>query len=74
MSEQTTNPLWTDDDKVQSEEYVEMSLGYLRHEGAKSPDKITRHKKTILRELQFLKENFPDSYVLADGFVEFDLT
>lgn len=65
---------WTKHDKETAEEYVEDSLTYLRHEERKSPAKVNFHKKIIKRELAFLKANFPDSYVLADGFVEFDLT
>ena len=74
MNQLNANELWTEDDKIHSEEYIETSLGYLHHEGSKSPDKIARHKKVILRELEFLRENFPSSYVLVPGYVDVDLS
>ena len=65
---------WTKHDKETAESYIEDSLTYLRHEERKSPAKINFHKKVIKREMVFLKSNFPDSYILADGYIDVDLT
>lgn len=60
---------WEDQDKLDSEDRIEFALHYLRIEGRKSPEKIDRSKKTIVNEMKFLTENFPDSYVLREGFI-----
>ena len=60
--------MYNEEDQWSSEERIENALYYLRHEGNKSTDKIQRFKKTIKNEVRFLKEEFPTSYVLEDGF------
>ena len=60
--------MYQEEDKLSSEDRIENALYYLRHEGSKSPEKIQRFKKTLKLEVQFLKEEFPNSYVLQDGF------
>ena len=60
--------MYDEEDKSSSEDRIENALYYLRHEGNKSPEKIQRFKKTLKLEVQFLKEEFPNSYVLQDGF------
>ena len=60
--------MYNEEDKCRSEDRIENALYYLRHEGNKSIDKIQRFKKTIKNEVRFLKEEFPTSYVLEDGF------
>ena len=60
--------MYQEEDKCRSEERIENALYYLRHEGNKSAEKIQRFKKTIKNEVRFLKEEFPTSYVLEDGF------
>lgn len=60
--------MYQEEDKLSSEDRIENALYYLRHEGSKSPEKIQRFKKTLKNEVRFLKEEFPTSYVLEDGF------
>ena len=60
--------MYNEEDKLSSEDRIENALYYLRGEGNKSPEKIQRFKKTIKNEVQFLKEEFPESYVLGEGF------
>lgn len=60
--------MYQEEDKLRSEDRIENALYYLRHEGNKSAEKIQRFKKTIRLEVQFLKGEFPNSYVLQEGF------
>lgn len=60
--------IWEVQDKLDSEDRIELALQYLRGYDRKSQDKIQRSKKTVVNEVKFLKDNFPDSYVLQEGF------
>ena len=65
--------MWTEEDKIDSQERIETALGYLRHEESKSPTKVAMYTKVIKAEVEFLKENFPDSHVLVSGYLDVDM-
>jgi hypothetical protein len=50
------------------EEGVEQALNDLRQGYANSPDKKKRAVSKINSSLRWLKEEYPDSYILSDGF------
>lgn len=60
--------MYDEDDKVMAEEAIENAVQYLRLEENKSQSKIDRALKMIRRECAFLREEFPESYVLKEGF------
>ena len=55
-------------DQEQLEEIVEQALNDLRQGYANSPDKKKRAVSKINSSLRWLKEEYPDSYILSDGF------
>lgn len=59
---------WTEEDRVLAENAIENSLDYFRHNefGKTSKYKRDHHRKVIADEMDFLKENFPDSYILKE--------
>ena len=59
---------WTEEDREIAENAIENSLDYFRHTefGKTSKYKRDHHRKVIANELKFLKENFPESYILSE--------
>jgi len=59
---------WTEEDREIAENAIENSLGYFRHTefGQTSRYKRDHHRKVIKNEMEFLKENFPESYILKE--------
>lgn len=62
--------IWNEEDQFEAEDRVERAVVYLRHTeaGKKSPHKTDCCVKTVKKEIQFLRDNFPDSYVLKQDF------
>jgi len=59
------------DEQDQVENQIENALQYLRGDESKSQHKIDKSKKTIARNISWLKENADSSYILS---VDFDLS
>lgn len=60
---------YSEQDQVEYE--IEQALNYLQHEDSKSQFKIDKNKKIIARNINWLKENAPDSIFLAEGAVSY---
>lgn len=60
--------MYDEDDKRLAEDAIETALQYLRLEQNKSQYKRGRAIKMIKCEYKFLMEEFPESYVLEEGF------
>jgi hypothetical protein len=58
---------WTEEDREVSENAVETSIQYFRSNPHSNTSVHRRNlrRKIITNELKFLKENFPESYILS---------
>ena len=68
------NSLWDLSDKLDAEYKVQQAVDYLRHteQGKTSVYKRNLNRNIIIREMEFLKENFPDSYICEEDFSDID--
>ena len=68
------NKLWTESDKLEAEDKVQQAVDYLRHteHGKTSVHKRNLSRYVIIREMRFLKENFPESHMVAEDFYDID--
>ena len=66
--------IWTESDKVEAEDKVQQAADYLRYteKGKSSVYKRNLNRNIIIREMKFLKENFPDSYMCKEDFSDID--
>ena len=68
------NELWTESDKQEAEYKVQQAVDYLRHTeyNKTSVYKRNLNRNIIIREMKFLKENFPDSHMCEEDFSDID--
>ena len=61
---------------LEAEDNIERALGYFRHTeaGKTSMYKRNLNRNIITREMRFLRENFPESYILNEDLSDVDLT
>ena len=66
--------IWTESDKVEAEDKVQQAADYLRYteKGKTSVYKRNLNRNIIIREMKFLKENFPDSHMCEEDFSDID--
>lgn len=62
---------WDEVDMIEAEDKIEQALNYLRHTdpGKTSVYKRNLNRNIIVREMKFLKENFPKSYLVSEDFL-----
>lgn len=56
--------MWTEEDKIKAEEEVENAINYFTHE-VRSLDKDCRWRRKAKSAVNFLREEFPESYILS---------
>ena len=68
------NELWTESDKLEAEDKVRQAVDYLRYTeyNKTSVYKRNLNRNIIIREMKFLKENFPESYLVSEDFSDID--
>ena len=61
---------WCEMDKIEAEDKVQQAVDYLRYteRGKTSVYKRNLNRNIIIREMKFLKENFPDSQMCEEDF------
>lgn len=66
---------WNEKDMLDAEDKVQQALDYLRHteRGKSSMYKRNLNRNIIIREMRFLKENFPESHMVEEDFSDIDL-
>ena len=66
--------IWNEQDMFEAEYEIENALGYFRHTepGKSSMYKRNINRKIIIRGIEFLKENFPDSYMCKEDLSDID--
>ena len=66
--------IWTESDKIEAEDKVQQAVDYLRYteKGKSSVYKRNLNRNIIIREMKFLKENFPDSHMCEEDFSDID--
>lgn len=69
------NGMWTNEDKEQAEYAIETALEYMRYTpyNETSVFKRNQNRKTIKNEMSFLKDNFPESYILSQDISDVSL-
>jgi len=65
---------WGEMDRIEAEDKIQQAVDYLRHteRGKSSVYKRNLSRNTVIREMKFLKENFPDSYICEEDFSDID--
>ena len=68
------NSLWDLSDKLDAEDKVQQAVDYLRYteRGKTSVYKRNLNRNIVIREMKFLKENFPDSHMCEEDFSDID--
>ena len=68
------NSLWNLSDKLEAEDKVQQAVDYLRYTeyNKTSVYKRNLNRNIIIREMKFLKENFPESYLVSEDFSDID--
>ena len=68
------NSLWNLSDKLDAEDKVQKAVDYLRYTeyNKTSVYKRNLNRNIIIREMKFLKENFPESYLVSEDFSDID--
>lgn len=65
---------WGEMDRIEAEDKIQFAVDYLRYTdpGKTSVYKRNLNRNIIIREMKFLKENFPDSYMCKEDFSDID--
>jgi len=65
--------VWSEEDRIMAEEAIEDRLQCLRSDHPSSVHHRNNWRKTIVNEMNFLKQAFPDSYILKQDISDVSL-